>query len=169
MFYRQAITSRKYRVIIVSPKILMQQDGIQGFGKLWKKPEFTNRILYFVFDEGHCIGKWSTFSREYLTIGILRYLIPNRIPFYVASATLLSPVLLHVSDILQLRPNEMEYVLRAQFSILLTLFRILPSSCLKSMKKGSWLPQICSWFSLIVKSDRISLNCSAHKSRTWAT
>lgn len=88
----------------------MQQDGIKGFAKLWKRPQFTNKILYFVFDEGHCISKWSTFRRDYLTIGTLRYLIPDRIPFYVASATLPSPVLLDVSDILQLRPEETESV-----------------------------------------------------------
>lgn len=88
----------------------MQQDGVKGFANLWKKPQFTNRILYFVIDGGHCISKWSTFRREYLTIGILRYLIPDRIPFFVASATLPNPVLLDVSDILQLRPSETESV-----------------------------------------------------------
>lgn len=106
----QEIARRHYRVIIVSPEILMQRDGIKGFAMLWKKPQFTNKILYFVFDEGHCISKWSSFRREYLTIGTLRFLIPDRIPFYIASATLPAPVLLDVSDILQLRPSETESV-----------------------------------------------------------
>lgn len=88
----------------------MQKDGISGFEKLWKKPQFTNRILYFVFDEGHCISQWSSFRREYLTICTLRYLIPETIPFYVASATLPTPILLDVSDILRLKLSDMEHV-----------------------------------------------------------
>ncbi|KZP09641.1 hypothetical protein FIBSPDRAFT_914035 [Athelia psychrophila] len=51
-------------VIIVNPEILMQNDGVSGFGKLWKKPQFTNQILYFVFDEGHCISLWSLFRHS---------------------------------------------------------------------------------------------------------
>ncbi|KAF7969654.1 hypothetical protein HWV62_26757 [Athelia sp. TMB] len=106
----QEIERFQYRVIVVSPEILMQNDGINGFAKLWRKPRFTNKILYFVFDEGHCISQWNSFRKEYLTICTLRYLIPERIPFYVASATLPAPVLLDVSEILRLRSSETEHV-----------------------------------------------------------
>ncbi|KAF7981237.1 hypothetical protein HWV62_34599 [Athelia sp. TMB] len=106
----QEIARLQYRVIFVSPEILMQNDAVKGFANLWKKPQFTNKILYFVFDEGHCISKWSSFRQEYLTIGTLRFLIPDRIPFFVASGTLPNPVRLDVSDILQLRQNEIEYI-----------------------------------------------------------
>ncbi|KAF7966472.1 hypothetical protein HWV62_38172 [Athelia sp. TMB] len=106
----QEIESRRFRVVVVSQEILMQKDGICGFTKLWKKPQFTNRILYFVFDEGHCISQWSSFQKEYLTICTLRYIIPERIPFYIVSVTLPTPILLDLSKILRLRPSETEHV-----------------------------------------------------------
>lgn len=102
------IAAGKYRVIVVGPEILMQTDG--GFSKLWKKPSFTSKILHFVFDEGHCISQWGSFRLEYLHIGMLRLLIPDTIPFYVASATLPAPVLLDITEILRLRLDQTEYI-----------------------------------------------------------
>jgi superfamily II DNA helicase RecQ len=82
--------------------------------KLWKKPKVTSKILNLIFDEGHCVSQWGTFREEYLHLGSLRYLIPETIPFYVASATLPTPVLLDVIDILRLRPNMTEYIIRTK-------------------------------------------------------
>jgi ATP-dependent DNA helicase RecQ len=81
--------------------------------ELWKKAHFTKRILCFIFDEGHCISNWGTFRREYLSVGALRYLIPETIPFYVASATLPPNILLDVTNILHLRRNETENIIRS--------------------------------------------------------
>lgn len=61
-------------------------------------------------DEAQCISLWGDFRKEYLLIGNLRYLIPETIPFYIASATLPSPVLCDISEILRLRPNKTEHV-----------------------------------------------------------
>lgn len=86
----------------------MSPDG--RFSQLWKGDRFTRKILHFVIDEAQCISLWGEFRHEYLNIGNLRFLIPETIPFYVASATLPSPVLLDITDILCLRPNETEHI-----------------------------------------------------------
>lgn len=85
--------------------------GSQDMQTLWRKPTVTKRILNFIFDEGHCISQWGKFRKEYLQVGDLRYLIPDKIPFYVASATLPPPVLQDVAEILKLRKNKTEHIL----------------------------------------------------------
>ena len=100
----------KYQVVIINPEILMGNDEVE---KLWKKPEFTKQLLNFIFDEGHCISQWGSFRKEYAHLGALRYLIPKHVPFYVASATLPLPILLDIIDILQLRLDKTEQILRS--------------------------------------------------------
>ncbi|KAJ7165024.1 P-loop containing nucleoside triphosphate hydrolase protein [Mycena filopes] len=70
----QDIEDGKYSVV-------MQQDG--GFEKLWKKPDFTSRLISLVWDEGHCVSKWAGFRPEYKEVSRLRYLIPRTIPFVI--------------------------------------------------------------------------------------
>lgn len=109
----QDIIQGKYRVVTISPELV--NDGTDA--KLWDMPEVTARLLYFVFDEGHCvsqISQWGkTFRNQYLYIGNIRYLLPPNIPFYVASATLPPPILRDVSDILHLRPENTEKIIRS--------------------------------------------------------
>ena len=76
----------------------------------WKKPAFTNQILNIIFDEAHCIQQWGSFHKEYLHVGELRYLIPNHIPFYVASATLPPALLADVIETLHLQPGMTEHI-----------------------------------------------------------
>ena len=85
--------------------------GSDDMDILWKKPKVTKRILSFIFDEGHCISQWNKFRKEYLRVGNLRYLIPGKIPFYVASATLPPPVLLDIVEILKLRPQNTVHII----------------------------------------------------------
>ncbi|KAJ3764578.1 P-loop containing nucleoside triphosphate hydrolase protein, partial [Lentinula raphanica] len=74
---------------------------------LWKQAKVTNRLLYVVFDEGHCVSQWgSTFRSQYLYVGNIRYLLPSHIPFFVTSATLPPNILEDVSEILRLRSND---------------------------------------------------------------
>ena len=80
---------------------------------LWKKTSVTKRLLNFIFDEGHCISQWGAFRKEYQHLGSLRYLIPEHVPFYVPSATLLPIVLLDIAEILHLRPAQTEYIMRS--------------------------------------------------------
>lgn len=81
----------------MSPEILMGNNELE---KLWKKAEFTKWLLNFIFDEGHCISQWASFRAEYAHLGALCYLIPENIPFYVASATLPLPVLFDIIETL---------------------------------------------------------------------
>jgi superfamily II DNA helicase RecQ len=106
----QEIEEGKYRVVVINPELLMSSEEVE---KLWEKPKFTSRILNFIFDEGHCISQWGKFRKEYLHVGSLRYLIPDAIPFYVASATLPASVLLDVVDILRLRSENIEHIIRS--------------------------------------------------------
>ncbi|KAJ7254282.1 P-loop containing nucleoside triphosphate hydrolase protein [Mycena rebaudengoi] len=85
------IEDGKYRAIITNVETLMQQDG--GFEKLWKKPNFTSRLMSIVWDEGHCVSKWAGFRPEYKEAARLRFLIPRSIPFVIVSATLPPAVL----------------------------------------------------------------------------
>lgn len=81
--------------------------------KLWKKRDFTKRLLNFIFDEGHCISQWSSFRSEYTHLGALRYLIPEDVPFYIASATLPLPILLDIIETLHLRLDKTEQILHS--------------------------------------------------------
>jgi superfamily II DNA helicase RecQ len=74
--------------------------------KLWKIPKFTKKILAFVFDEAHCITQWGVFRKNYLSLGLLRHLIPDPVPFYVASATLPKPLITEIARLLHLQPNN---------------------------------------------------------------
>ena len=94
----------------MNPEILMGNKEIE---KLWTKPDFTKRLLNFIFDEGHCISQWGSFHKEYTHLGALHYLILERIPFYVASATLPLPVLLNITETLHLRLDKTEQILRS--------------------------------------------------------
>ncbi|KAM6489692.1 P-loop containing nucleoside triphosphate hydrolase protein [Amanita muscaria] len=104
------IEAGKYAVIILNPELLMGNYHIEQW---WKKPKFTKRILNFIFDEGHCIKQWGSFRKEYLHVGELRYLIPDIIPFYVASATLPPAILHDVIETLRLRPDMTEKLIQS--------------------------------------------------------
>ena len=106
----QDIEDGKYNVVVINPELLMGSDKVTV---LLTKPKVKERILYFTFDEGHCISQWGNFRKEYLLMGDLRYLISEDIPFYVASATFPPPVLLDVIDILRLQPGKTEKILRS--------------------------------------------------------
>ncbi|KAH9839264.1 P-loop containing nucleoside triphosphate hydrolase protein [Rhodofomes roseus] len=105
------IAAVKHRVIVMNPEILMQEGG--HCEKLWKMPTFTSRLLYIVFDEGHCIQEWNAFREQYKYVGMLRHLIPNTVPFYVASATLPASLLVDVTELLQLRKDRTEHIIRS--------------------------------------------------------
>ncbi|KAF8168693.1 P-loop containing nucleoside triphosphate hydrolase protein [Pholiota molesta] len=102
------IEAGKYRVVVINPEILMGNREVE---ELWKKPAVTKRILNFVFDEGHCISQWSKFRKEYSLLGNLRLLISEKIPFYIASATLPPHILRDVIEILKLQSQDITYIM----------------------------------------------------------
>ena len=105
----QDVEDGKYNVVIINPELLMGSE----VETLWRKPMVTGRLLNLIFDEGHCISQWGKFRDEYRHVGLLRYLIPKRIPFYTASATFPRSVLHDVHNVLHLRPGETEHILRS--------------------------------------------------------
>ena len=68
-----------------------------------RKETFTSRLLNFIVDEGHVVKQWALFRPEYKYLGQLRSMIPETVPFYVASATLPKPTLRAVRERLRLR------------------------------------------------------------------
>lgn len=85
----------------------MREGG--GFEQLWKKDEFTARLISVVWDEAHCISMWKTFRPEYKDVGRLRHLLPHT-PFYLASATLPDEIRHEVMTTLQIPANKCSVV-----------------------------------------------------------
>ena len=133
--------------------------------KLWKKPKFTSRILNFIFDEGHCISQWGKFRKEYLHVGSLCYLISDAIPFYVASATLPASVLLDVVNILRLRSENIEHIIRSNDRPdihLMVRSLVFPANSFKDLafliptgfKEGDRLPKFVVFFDNTKEAER---------------
>ncbi|KIJ05293.1 hypothetical protein PAXINDRAFT_164776 [Paxillus involutus ATCC 200175] len=101
----RAIEDLKYCAVIVSPEQLMKPGG--EFKKLLIKPEFTSRIIGFVFDEAHCITSWGDFRPEYKELQRLRYILPCQVPFMIASATLTPETLTEVKKRLHMRSENL--------------------------------------------------------------
>ena len=95
-------------MVVINPEILMTSDHVEA---MWRKPKVTSRLLSIIFDEAHCISQWGSFRSEYLHVGALRQSIPDRVPFYIPSATLPPLVLRDIVEILSLRPENTEYIL----------------------------------------------------------
>jgi superfamily II DNA helicase RecQ len=77
------------------------------FEKLLRKPEFAMRITGFIFDEAHCIVAWGNFRPEYQELGRLRYILPCKVPFMIASATLTLDMLQSTRRLLHLRSENL--------------------------------------------------------------
>lgn len=106
----KAIEDGKHQVVIVSPEQIMKPGG--GFEKLFKKADFTSRIISVVFDEAHCITQWGSFRPEYRELSRLRYLIP-KVPFVLASATFSYPILKDVKELLRIRSDNVRHIRRS--------------------------------------------------------
>ncbi|KIJ50792.1 hypothetical protein M422DRAFT_99776, partial [Sphaerobolus stellatus SS14] len=50
------IKACQYRLIIVSPELLVEHPA---FSDLWKTSKFIQRFHRVIFNEGHCISQWS--------------------------------------------------------------------------------------------------------------
>ncbi|KAI0072282.1 P-loop containing nucleoside triphosphate hydrolase protein [Panus rudis PR-1116 ss-1] len=81
------IAARKYRVVVLSPELLLKRHGhCEKF--LWSNKMFVSKIQNIVFDEGHCIIQWGkTFRIEYGKVDqIFRRLW--KVPVCISSATI---------------------------------------------------------------------------------
>lgn len=81
----------------------MKEGG--GFEQLWKKDEFTSRLISVIFDEAHCVSLWQSFRPSYKHLGRLRHLLPHT-PFYLASATLPDEIRHEVMSTLQIQASQ---------------------------------------------------------------
>ncbi|KAH9040343.1 P-loop containing nucleoside triphosphate hydrolase protein [Lactarius pseudohatsudake] len=100
------IESLKYCVVITSPKRILND---RRFLDLWKSKRFVNKLRSFIFDEAHCISQWSgDFRPDYANVGRLHWMVPARVVFYAASATMPCYVLAHVKTLLQMRSDTRE-------------------------------------------------------------
>lgn len=89
----------------------MKEKG--AFEKLWTVKDFVENVLSMVFDEAHCAALWGDFRPEYREIYRLRYLIPESIPFFLASATLPPPLLKQVTEALHIELCTCEIIRRS--------------------------------------------------------
>lgn len=98
----------KYRVVFVCPELALKPRG--RFEKnLWQNNAFVAQLSAVIWDEAHCVKAWSTF-RAYKSAGRLRDIIPQQIPYLVASATLPDHLREDVTRILQLRRQRTHVV-----------------------------------------------------------
>lgn len=97
-----------------------------AFEKLWKIQTFCDDLLSMVLDESHCVSLWGDFRPEYREIYRLRYLIPDTVPFFLASATLPTPLFKDVTQTLHIEPRTCEIVRRSvdRHNISLTVRKI---------------------------------------------
>lgn len=93
-----------YRVVVVNPEQAFKVKG--GFAKIWRKKEFTARLISVVWDEAHCVFSWASFRTDYADAGRMRNLLSA--PFLMPSATMPDPVLNGVLDTLHLQRARVE-------------------------------------------------------------
>lgn len=86
----------------------MKEKG--AFKKLWAVKDFVENVLSMVFDEAHCAALWGDFRPEYREIYRLQYLIPESIPFFLASATLPVPLLRQVTEALHIESQPYDII-----------------------------------------------------------
>lgn len=104
LIYEADIKSRKYRVIVMSPELIIND---WRFDNIWRTRDFTAHLFNITVDEGHCISQWGKdFHPEYSQLGRLRWLLPSHVPFHVVSATLPSHILKDVLASLNMRHDN---------------------------------------------------------------
>ncbi|KIL61089.1 hypothetical protein M378DRAFT_1059936, partial [Amanita muscaria Koide BX008] len=124
----RAISSFRYRVIVVNPEELMRDKG--GFEKLMKDRLFVNSLISMVIDEAHCISQWGSFRPEYRHIGQLRYLQRKQCPYLITSATLSPAIIQDIKKVLNLDEDKL---LLSRCSINRTNFAIVVRPILHSL------------------------------------
>ncbi|PIL23292.1 transporter [Ganoderma sinense ZZ0214-1] len=155
----EAIELLRYRVVVVNPEVTFQVGG--RFQKLWRKSDFTSKLISVIWDEAHCIKSWASFRQDYAEAGRLRNLISTR--FLIPSATLPSATLQAVLGTLQVprdktvifqrsndRPNVYLTVHKAQYA--LSSFKDLDFLIPQGWKPGVKIPKFVVFFDSIEDS-----------------
>lgn len=88
------------------------RPGDTGFAKLFRKEEFSSKIIALVLDEAHCITQWGSFRPEYKDLSRLHSQLPGVI-FHITSATLPRYVIDDVLRILNIKESEVFFLRRS--------------------------------------------------------
>lgn len=95
----QAILAGRYRIILISPEILLTQDFLL---RVLNNDAFRRQIYSVDIDEAHCISVWGAdFRKKYAQIGVTRCFLPRGTPMMALSATLTATALADVKRTLQ--------------------------------------------------------------------
>ncbi|TFY74604.1 hypothetical protein EWM64_g9407 [Hericium alpestre] len=93
------IVRRKYRIILISPEMLLSPPFING---VLRHPSFARRVYSVIIDEAHCISHWGAdFRKQYGQIGMIRVFLPCDVPFVALSASLTERVIQDIVRTLQ--------------------------------------------------------------------
>ncbi|KAJ7589752.1 P-loop containing nucleoside triphosphate hydrolase protein [Mycena floridula] len=102
------ITDLHYRMVIVSPELLLEDSR---FAALWKLKKVTNNLINFIPDEVHVVKDWGTsFRAAYNHLGQLKYILPNNILFLLATATLPPAEVPELLQVLNLRSDSLSTI-----------------------------------------------------------
>lgn len=66
----QDINSGVYRIVLISPEMLLSQTFIDG---VLRNHDFASQVYSVVIDEAHCISHYGAdFRKKYASIGMIR-------------------------------------------------------------------------------------------------
>ncbi|TFY77268.1 hypothetical protein EWM64_g6747 [Hericium alpestre] len=102
------IVHRKYRIVLISPEMLLSSPFING---VLRHPSFARRIYSVIIDEVHCISHWGAdFRKQYSQLGMIRVFLPRDVPFLALSASLTEHVICDIVYTLQF--NRASYLVK---------------------------------------------------------
>ncbi|THU92046.1 P-loop containing nucleoside triphosphate hydrolase protein, partial [Dendrothele bispora CBS 962.96] len=105
--FEQDICNGKWDIVILSPEMLLSKKFIDV---VLRNSRFRERVLSVVVDEAHVVSHWGEgFRKKYGELGIIRALLPPRVPVVAMSATLPACVRQDVATKLQFG-KEYDYV-----------------------------------------------------------
>ncbi|KAI0350066.1 P-loop containing nucleoside triphosphate hydrolase protein [Trametes cingulata] len=102
---REDIARGKYSVLVVGPKLLVEQQS--PLRPLLSDGKFTKKVLALIVDEAHCITHWgSGFRPEYSRLDTIRALLTINTAICAFSATMNPAALAETRETLRIHPRR---------------------------------------------------------------